>query len=214
MTSSNPATELMRLVTGYRVAQAIHVVAALGIADLLKEGPCSAADLSVVTNSHPTALYPMLRALAAAGVFHEHDDKRFSLTPLGACLRSDAERPIAAYAAFVGRPHQWHAWGALLYSAQTGRLSPYPRKGPRTLNRALDLPARRFVWVAQIQRSKELPHPRTHVPLRVGWMVQARPDRSSPVLFSDLGLRQASHLPRLPPTAIPINIDIPERHET
>ena len=37
MTSSNPAAELVPLVTGYRVSQAIHVAAALGIADLIKD---------------------------------------------------------------------------------------------------------------------------------------------------------------------------------
>ena len=120
MTSSNPAAELVLLVTGYRVSQAIHVVATLGIADLIKDGASSASDLAVATNSHAGALYRVLRALAAAGVFHEDDEKRFSLTPLGECLRSDAERPIAALASFVGRPHQWQAWGALSHSVRTG----------------------------------------------------------------------------------------------
>ena len=95
MTSSNPAAELVLLVTGYRVSQAIHVAATLGIADLIKDGASSASDLAVATNSHAGALYRVLRALAAAGVFHEDDEKRFSLTPLGECLRSDAERPMA-----------------------------------------------------------------------------------------------------------------------
>jgi hypothetical protein len=45
MAAANPATELMRLVNGYRVSQAIHVVATLGIADLLKEGARSSDDL-------------------------------------------------------------------------------------------------------------------------------------------------------------------------
>ena len=120
MTSSNPAAELVLLVTGYRVSQAIHVAATLGIADIIKDGAASASDLAVATNSHAGALYRMLRALAAAGVFHEDDEKRFSLTPLGECLRSDAERPIAAYASFVGRPHQWQAWGSLSHSVRTG----------------------------------------------------------------------------------------------
>ena len=96
MTSSNPAAELVLLVTGYRVSQAIHVAATLGIADLIKDGASSASDLAVATNFHAGALYRVLRALAAAGVFHEDDEKRFSLTPLGECLRSDAERPMAA----------------------------------------------------------------------------------------------------------------------
>src|SRR3954468_14635579 len=111
MTSSNPAAELVLLVTGYRISQAIHVAATLGIADLIKDGASSASDLAVATNSHAGALYHVLRALAAAGVFHEDDEKRFSLTPLGECLRSDAERPIAGFAPFAARPPPWPASG-------------------------------------------------------------------------------------------------------
>jgi SAM-dependent methyltransferase len=120
MTSSNHAAELAQLVTGYRISQAIYVAATLGIADIIKDGAASASDLAIATASHAGALYRVLRALAAAGVFYEDDAKRFSLTPLGACLRSDAEHSIAAYAAFVGRPHQWQAWGALMHSVRTG----------------------------------------------------------------------------------------------
>src|SRR5689334_23301967 len=107
MTASNPAAELRRLLNGYRVTQVIHVAATLGIADLLKEGPRHSDDLAAATHTHPGALYRVLRALAAIGVFQEDADKRFSLTPLGQCLRSDATQPVGPYATFVGRPHQW-----------------------------------------------------------------------------------------------------------
>ena len=92
MNEPNPAADLMRLVNGYQVSQAIHVAATLGIADQLREGPRSADDLAAATSSHPGSLYRLLRALAAVGVFHEDGDKRFALTPMGDCLRS--ERPI------------------------------------------------------------------------------------------------------------------------
>ncbi len=65
MTSSNPAAELVRLVTGYRVSQAIHVAATLGIADLIKDRASSASDLAVATNSTP-GYTACCRALAAA----------------------------------------------------------------------------------------------------------------------------------------------------
>jgi ubiquinone/menaquinone biosynthesis C-methylase UbiE len=110
----------MRLLNGYRVTQAIHVAATLGIADLLKDGPRFADDLAAATGSHPGALYRVLRALAAVGVFREEADRRFSLAPMGRCLCSDAERPVGPYAAFVGRPHHWQAWGDLLHSTLTG----------------------------------------------------------------------------------------------
>lgn len=120
MVARNPSAELMRLVNGYRVSQAIHVAATLGIADLLKEGPRSADDLAAATDSHAGTLYRVLRALAAVGVFREQADRRFSLAPMGQCLRSDAERPVGPYAVFVGRPHHWRAWGDLLHSTRTG----------------------------------------------------------------------------------------------
>jgi hypothetical protein len=110
----------MRLVNGYQVSQAIHVAATLGIADLLKDGPRSFGELAAATGSHPGSLYRLLRALAAVGVFHEDGDKRFALTPLGDCLRSDAADQVGPWAAFIGRPYFWQAWSHLLHGVRTG----------------------------------------------------------------------------------------------
>jgi hypothetical protein len=120
MPAPNPSVELMRLINGYQVSQAIHVVATLGIADVLKDGPRTSDDLAAVADAHPRSLYRVLRALAAVGVFHESDDRFFSLTPLGDCLRSDAADPVGSWAAFIGRPYYWQAWGHLLHSVRTG----------------------------------------------------------------------------------------------
>lgn len=118
--SLRPSLALRRLANGFQVTQAIHVAAVLGIADLLAEGPRSSDDLAAATDSHPRALYRLLRALAAIGVFREEADRHFALTELGACLRSDAPEPVGAWAAFIGEPYQWQAWGALLHSVRTG----------------------------------------------------------------------------------------------
>ncbi len=120
MTQQDPAADLQRLVNGYQISQAISVAATLGIADLLKDGPRANDDLAAATNTHPRSLYRLLRALAAAGVFHEHDDQRFSLTPIGEFLRSDAPGSSAPWAAQIGRQYFWQAWGDLLHSVRTG----------------------------------------------------------------------------------------------
>ena len=96
-------TELWNLVNGFRVSQALYVAATLGLADLLKNGARTADELAVDAGAHPEALYRLLRALASVGVFHEEEGKRFSLTPLGDSLRSDATTPLAGWAAFIGR---------------------------------------------------------------------------------------------------------------
>lgn len=115
-----PRSTLLHLINGYRVTQAIHVAAKLGIADLLADGPRGSDDLAVATESHPDALYRLLRALATVGVFREEPERRFSLTELGAGLRSDVPDSVAGWAALVGEPYYWQAWGELEHGIRTG----------------------------------------------------------------------------------------------
>lgn len=118
--SEPPTVALRRLANGYQVTQAIHVAATLGIADLLGDGPRDSAALAQATASHAPSLHRVLRALASVGVLHEDDDGRFSLTAIGEGLRSDAPEPVGGWAAFVGRPYHWQAWGALLHAVRAG----------------------------------------------------------------------------------------------
>jgi len=82
MTATDPSIELMRLINGYQVSQALHAAATLGVADQLKDGPKSYDTVAQACGAHPRSLYRLLRALAAVGVFHESGNKEFSLTPL------------------------------------------------------------------------------------------------------------------------------------
>src|SRR5262245_18992868 len=115
-----PSVELFRLINGYQITQAIYVATTLGVADHLKAGPRSSDELASLVKAHPSTLYRLLRALAAAGVFREDEGRQFSLTPMGDCLRSDSPTPAGGWAAHVGRPYYWEAWGHLLRSIKTG----------------------------------------------------------------------------------------------
>jgi len=115
--------ELQQLVGGYRVSQAIYVVATLGIPDLLRDGPRGTDELAHATGTHAPALTRVLRFLAGVGLFSEADPGRFSLTPLGAGLRSDVSgsvRPTALW--LIGGP-AWQSWGHLLHSVRTGETA-------------------------------------------------------------------------------------------
>lgn len=111
---------MLRLTGAFRVSQALYVVTTLGIPDLLADGPRSAADLAAASDSHPRALYRVLRMLAAAGVFQEDEEQRFSLTEMGELLRTDAPGSLQPWAAMLARPYIWEAWGALEHSVRTG----------------------------------------------------------------------------------------------
>ena len=114
------AAELRRLVNSYQLSQAIHVAAVLGIADLLEDGPRTSDELAQATEADPRALYRLLRALAAFGLFQEEDGRRFSLTELGDSLRWSAPESVAGWAAFVGRRNIREAWSSLEESIRTG----------------------------------------------------------------------------------------------
>jgi hypothetical protein len=117
----NPSAELLQQLFAYRLSQAIHVAATLGIADLLVDGPRSSDDLASATETHAPSLYRLLRALAAEGIFEELENQRFALTPKAELLRKDAPASLHAWAEFLGRPYFWQGWGELLHSVRTGR---------------------------------------------------------------------------------------------
>ena len=73
-----------------------------------------------MTGSHPGALYRLLRALAASGVFSEDGEGRFSLTPVGAVLRQNCPNSRGAWACLTARPPLWESWGQLLHTVRTG----------------------------------------------------------------------------------------------
>ena len=112
---------LLRLVSGAWTAQAVHVAARLGIADLLADGPKAPDMLAAATGAHGPTLGRLLRALASLGVFAEQPDGRFGLTPLAGGLRRDAEGSLRDYAVMMGDEWHWRAWGELLHSVQTGK---------------------------------------------------------------------------------------------
>ena len=113
--------ELVRLIGGYRISQAIYVAAELGIADLLKRRGKTADELAAETGSHPESLYRVLRLLAGAGLVVENAPRRFVLTRLGAGLASNIPGSPAALARLVLRRFKWEPWGHLLENVRTGQ---------------------------------------------------------------------------------------------
>ncbi len=120
--AASPQAVMTRMLTGYWIAQALHVAAQLGVADLLADGPRTVADLARATGTHGRSLYRLLRALASEGVFVEDAQGRFALTPLAECLRSDVPGSQRSMAIMNGEEH-YRCWGELLYSVQTGQTA-------------------------------------------------------------------------------------------
>jgi len=123
MTKQDVSADLSKLLMGFRVSQAIHVAATLGLADLLASGPKTSGELAEATDTHPLALHRLMRALSSAGIFCERDHCRFELIPAGELLRSDVAGTQAPMAQLVGRPSYWQAWGDFLYAVRSGETA-------------------------------------------------------------------------------------------
>ena len=121
--ASEPTADDMRrlqfMIHGYRLTQALHVAASLGVADLLHDGPKTADELAAATGANGDALYRLLRALASVGVFAETNERRFTLTPLAALLRQDHPVSLRAMILYAAT-EPYRAWANLLPGVMTG----------------------------------------------------------------------------------------------
>ncbi len=147
MTQAQPSHQLLKQMIGGWITQAIHVAADLGIADFLAEEPQTAEELAQQTNTHGGALYRVLRALGTVGIFAEDTDRRFSLTPLAECLRSDVPGSLRAFGIMMGAEF-YQSWGELLYSVQTGEQGYQKRFGVPFFQYMTEHPERHAIYDA------------------------------------------------------------------
>jgi O-methyltransferase domain len=115
-----PGHALYQMAMGHFVPRALALAAKLGIADLLKDGPRSASDLAVATQTHAPSLARVARLLASVGVFAELPDGTFALTPLGEPLRADAPGSVRALVLLFAGVEGQDCWKDLEYCVRTG----------------------------------------------------------------------------------------------
>jgi hypothetical protein len=117
-----PPLQMLQLISGFWIARCVYVLAKLGLADLIKDGPRGVDDLAAATNTHAPSLFRVLRALASVGVITQ-DGNRFAGTPLSDTLRSDVPGSIRAFAMTELGEEHYPAWGELLHSVRTGGIA-------------------------------------------------------------------------------------------
>jgi len=118
--TADDVRNLREMCAGHHVAQALYVMAELGIADLLRYGARDSDDLAQSTNSHAPTLYRVLRLLTAQGVLAEVAPRRFALTRLGTPLRSDVHGSLRPLFRYLLNDFHWLPWGRLLETVRTG----------------------------------------------------------------------------------------------
>ena len=116
-----PQVGLLELTSGFMATDAVYAAAKLGVADVLADGPRSAAEIAAETGSDPDAMRRLLRACATFGLFVEGPDEHFRLTPMGKGLRSGTAESLLPVVLMLGDPQYQGPWGRLADTVETGR---------------------------------------------------------------------------------------------
>ncbi len=112
--------QVMELLTAKWSPPVVGVLAELGVADHLADGPMTPAELAAVTGAHPGALRRVLRAAAGLGVFAEDEEGRFALTPMAGLLRADVPGSLRAAAMMFAAEPFWAPYAHIGHSVRTG----------------------------------------------------------------------------------------------
>ncbi len=118
-----PEVDLLEIASGFMSTHTVHAVARLGIADALAAGPRPAGEVAGELGTSADATYRLLRAAATCRLVREDDDGRFTLTPLGATLRSDRTDSMRPVVLMLADPAYQAVWGRLAESVTTGAPS-------------------------------------------------------------------------------------------
>ncbi len=81
-----PHAQLVQMGMGFIVARIVYAAAKLNLADLLADGPKTAAELAGPTGTHERSLHRLMRTLSSLGVLTEGAGGRFGLTEMGEAL--------------------------------------------------------------------------------------------------------------------------------
>jgi hypothetical protein len=124
-----PHARVMQMMMGHWVSQALAAVTELGVADQIHRGVTASDELARAVHADPDALYRLLRTAAAVGLLIEEAGKRFSLTPMGDCLRSDSATGLRDFIVAELAPGHWLPWGRLNEAVRTGKPQAVPALG-------------------------------------------------------------------------------------
>jgi hypothetical protein len=115
-----PQQVIQNLSVAYWASRCLHVVAELGIADLLGDEPQTAAALARPSGLNPLALQRVLRSLSNHGVF-VHDGEHFTHNAASRALRSDAPGSMRSLTRMMGLKVHWDAYRELDVAVRTGQ---------------------------------------------------------------------------------------------
>ncbi|MGN6472288.1 MAG: methyltransferase [Mycobacteriales bacterium] len=128
-----PQVQMVQMLAGFQVSQALYVAAKLGVADVLVDGPRSIDELAERVGADPAALGRLVRTLGSMGVFAAEPDGRYALGALGPTLVSEGEGSMRDLALMWMETH-YVPFGGLLDGVRSGTTAATSHYGTPFFN--------------------------------------------------------------------------------
>jgi hypothetical protein len=112
--------QVIQMGTAGWVTSILYAAAELGLADHL-DTPKTAAEIAGALQADPRALHRLMRTLVSLGILSGGTGNRFSLTPLGATLKSNAPGSARPTLRTIGGPAFTRGFENIVYSVKTGK---------------------------------------------------------------------------------------------
>ncbi len=122
MEAHPPPVQMVQLLAGFQVSQALYVAAKIGVADRMVDGPVPLDRLASDVDADPLALSRLLRTLCSLGVFSQTEPGLFGLTPLGSTLVSDRDGSMRDLALMWMETH-YAPFGGLIGTVRSGECA-------------------------------------------------------------------------------------------
>jgi hypothetical protein len=117
-----PAVQMVQMLAGFQISQALYAAAKLGLPDQLAGGPRRIDDVAETVQADPDALGRLARSLGSIGVLTETGDRTYDLTPLGRTLTTDAPDSMRDLALMWMETH-YAPFAGLADTVRTGRCA-------------------------------------------------------------------------------------------
>jgi len=120
VTVKDPAELVGELAEGYVGSRCLHVIASLGVCDVLSDVPVGLTDIAREVGADPPSLGRVMRHLASLGIF-EMTDGSFRHNDASQLLTSDHPSGLLPLTLMLGLPIMWDSLGVLEESVKSGR---------------------------------------------------------------------------------------------
>ncbi len=120
MAEDDPGVTVMSLAVAYWSSRCLHIIADLGVADVLGDAPQTAEALATGLDVQPQVLHRVLRNLSSHGMFEMKGD-RFVHNDASRLLRTDSPTSMRSFSRMMGMKVHWDAYRELDHSLRTGQ---------------------------------------------------------------------------------------------